>query len=217
MRYALAAGMLMLGTTACGASREHSSTPCPGAVRGTVSLARHVSANSLWGVAALGKSDAWAVGARYFPSGRFRALTEHWDGQRWKVVPNPAGTAGQTTSNLDAVAIGAPDDAWAVGHWSPATHVPREYGLIEHWNGAHWTVVPGPRPCGRTSELTAVAAISPTAAWAIGFGYAGARLVSVFMGWDGARWRYLPSPFGAPGVSLTAISAQDIWLVGSAG
>jgi len=210
----------MLAASACAVSREHAATPCPagsGAGHGTVSLAPHVSANSLWGVAALDESDAWAVGGRYFPSGRFRALIEHWDGQSWKVVPNPAGIGGQITSNLDAVAIDAPDDAWAVGRWSPATHVPREYGLIEHWNGAHWTVVPGPSPCGRTSELTAVAAISPNAAWAIGFGYTGARPVTVFMGWDGTRWRYLPSPGGGFGGGLTAISARDIWLVGGAG
>jgi hypothetical protein len=144
-------------------------------------------------------------------------LIEHWDGQSWKVVPNPAGIGGQITSNLDAVAIDAPDDAWAVGHWTPATHVPREYGLIEHWNGAKWTVMPGPSPCGRTSELTAVAAISPTAAWAVGFGYTGARQVTVFMGWDGIKWRYLPTPVGAAYGRLTAMSAHDIWLVGWAG
>jgi hypothetical protein len=94
---------------------------------------------------------------------------------------------------LAAVAIDAPDDAWAVGGWSPKEHNAPSYPLIEHWNGTTWSLVPAPRSPGYTTELTAVAAISPTVAWAIGFGAANGRQVAVFMGWDGTRWRYLPS------------------------
>jgi hypothetical protein len=109
----------------------------------------------------------------------------------------------------------APDDAWAVGDWSPIEHNAPSYELLEHWNGAKWTLVPGPRSRGHVTDvnLTAVAAISPTAAWAIGYGTAGDRQVTVFMGWDGTRWRYLPSPGGQVG-GLAAVSAHDIWVVG---
>jgi hypothetical protein len=68
---------------------------------------------------------------------------------------------------LAAVAIDAPDDAWAVGGWSPIEHNAPSYPLIEHWNGTTWSLVPAPRSPGYATELTAVAAISPTAAWAI--------------------------------------------------
>jgi len=116
------------------------------------------------------------------------------------------------------VAIDAPDDAWAVGEWSPIAHNAPSYGLIEHWNGAKWTVVPVPQQGDYTTALTGVAAISPTAAWAIGFAStARGRRVTVFMGWDGRRWRYLPSPVGNFTGGLAAISARDIWLVGEEG
>ena len=153
------------------------------------------------------------------PKGTY-PLTEHWDGQRWTAVPcpSPGSAAEPTRSVLAAVAIDAPDDAWAVGEWSPIAHVPRSYGLIEHWNGAKWTLVPVPRRRGYTAELTGVAAISPTAAWAIGFAStARGRQVTVFMGWDGSRWRYLPRPVGNSPGGLAAISASDIWLVGEEG
>jgi hypothetical protein len=116
---------------------------------------------------------------------------------------------------LAAVAIDAPDDAWAVGQWSPIEHVPPTYPLIEHWNGAKWTLVPVPSSGGHVTDLdlTAVAAISPTAAWAIGEGVAGGHFVTVFMGWNGTRWRYLPSP-GTDLGGLAVISARDIWVVG---
>jgi hypothetical protein len=146
-------------------------------------------------------------------------LTEHWDGKRWTAVPcpSPGSTADPTRSSLNAVAIDAPDDAWAVGQWSPLKHVPPSYPLIEHWNGAKWSLVPAPRSRGYTTSLTAVAAISPTAAWAIGEGVAGGHFVPVFMGWNGTRWRYLPSPVGNGPGGLAAVSARDIWLVGEEG
>jgi hypothetical protein len=227
-RFRLAASMTavaaVLGTgCATAGSAGHGpgpASPAPSpAVTGTVS-APSGGAESLYAVAALGESDAWAVGThRPLPTGIY-PLTEHWDGKRWTQVPcpSPGSTAEPTRSSLDAVAIDTPDDAWAVGEWSPIEHVPPSYPLIEHWNGAKWTVVRGPSPVGRTTELTAVAAISPTAAWAIGFASTAAgRRVTVFMGWNGTRWRYLPSPVGNSPGGLAAISARDIWLVGEEG
>jgi hypothetical protein len=98
-------------------------------------------------------------------------------------------------------------------------HVPRFHALIEHWNGADWSILPAPRSGGRSTVLglTAVAAISPTAAWALGSGTAGGRPVPVFMRWDGTRWRYLPGPAGTGLTGLAVISARDIWVVGTTG
>ncbi|MGN6796057.1 MAG: hypothetical protein ACTHJW_27040, partial [Streptosporangiaceae bacterium] len=144
-------------------------------------------------------------------------MTEHWDGQRWTAVPcpSPEGPGTPSRSGLAAVAIDAPDDAWAVGGWSPIEHAAPSYPLIEHWNGVKWTLVPVPNSRGYTTSLTAVAAISPTAAWALGYGTADGRQVPVFMGWDGTRWQYLPSPVGTLVSGLAVISARDIWVVGA--
>src|SRR5215475_6952811 len=175
-------------------------------------------AESVDAIAALGESDAWVVGwHRPLPSGTY-TLTKHWDGRRWRAVPSPSpgGPGEPTRSSLNAVSVDAPNDAWAVGSWSPIEHVPPSYPLIEHWNGAKWTLVPVPSSGGRITGLglTAVAAVSPTAAWAIGSGYVGVRSVSVFLRWNGTRWRYLPSPSGTDVSGPAVISAHDIWVVG---
>src|SRR4029077_4207977 len=84
-----------------------------------------------------GESDAWVVGTHTpRPTGIY-PLTQHWNGPRWSAVPcpRPGGTADPVRSSLNAVAIDAPDDAWAVGSWSPIEHVPPSYPLIEHWDG----------------------------------------------------------------------------------
>ena len=76
--------------------------------------------------------------------------------------------------------------------------------------------MPGPSPGGHATEPDAVAAISPTVAWATGLGTVGGHQITVFMRWDGTRWRYLPSPAGTVG-GLAVISARDIWVVGAKG
>src|SRR5215468_9932120 len=159
-----------------------------GAGQRPASAASSPAADSLWAVAALGRSDAWAVGTRELgsDSGVKLTLTEHWDGQSWKVVPSPSpeGIGEQTASILGAVSMASPNDVWAVGSRSPAStdpqKIPPSHGLIEHWNGATWTVVPGPRSGGHTTGLTQVAAISRTAAWAIGNGTVGGHYATVF-------------------------------------
>src|SRR5215472_7586489 len=187
-------------TTGSAGAGHRPASPAPSPAANGPGHGRSDGAESLYAVAALGESDAWAVGTHTpLPRGIY-PLTEHWDGERWRVVPcpSPGGIGKPTRSSLEAVAIDAPDDAWAVGKWSPIEHVPPSHGLIEHWNGAKWTLVPVPSPGGRITDLAlaAVVAVSPTAAWAIGEGVAGGHFVTVFMGWDGTRWRYLPSPAG---------------------
>ena len=221
MRYALAAGMLMLAVPACAVSRQPSA-PAPSAAGTDAGSAPSGGDGGFSAIAALGESDAWAVGTHTpLPKGIY-PLTEHWDGKSWTAVPcpSPGGTRKPVRSHLEAVAIDAPDDAWAVGGWSPIEHAAPVYGLIEHWNGTKWSTIPAPRSRVYTTigGLSAVAAISPTAAWALGGGTtAGGRTVSVFMRWDGTRWRYLPSPAGTDLTGMAVISAHDIWVVGTKG
>ena len=218
MRFALAAGMLMLAVSACAVSRQPPARAPAASPAGTdAGSAPSGGPGGIAAVAALSESDAWAVGVHEpLPRGIY-PLTWHWNGKSWTVVPcpSPRGTGKPVRSELVAVAIDAPDDAWAVGDWSPIErHAPR-YALIEHWNGAKWSIVPAPRSPGHTTTggIIAVAAISPTAAWAFGDGG--------IIRWDGTRWRFLTRPprrgLGTELTGMAVISARDIWMVGTKG
>lgn len=99
-------------------------------------------------------------------------------------------------------------DVWAVGDSGG------NYPIIEHWDGSRWSLLQQRRIDG---VLSAVAAISPTDAWAAGDLGDGSDSRPLFENWDGSRWRAVSAP--SPGVytnltGLTAISPNDIWAVG---
>ncbi len=82
-----------------------------------------------------------------------------------------------------------------------------------HFDGTAWTAFSVPYP----NCLSGVAAISPTDAWAVGF--VGAYNQTIFR-WNGTQWSLFPGPVFGPGdestlVSITAISANDIWAAGT--
>ncbi|HEX6798026.1 MAG TPA: hypothetical protein VF116_09980, partial [Ktedonobacterales bacterium] len=174
----------------------------PSASPGTLS-------NRLAGVAAITPNDAWAVG-----SSANGALTEHWNGAGWSVIPSANATA--VDNRLNAVAAASSSDVWAVGAaWDSQTYT---QPLAEHWNGASWTVAPGPAvtsPGG--AELRAAAAISSGDVWA--GGVAGTPLLEH---WTGSAWSIVPSPTAINGSSLdafgingiSAVSSKDVWAVG---
>src|ERR1022692_3829593 len=119
------------------------------------------AASGLKGAAAISSTDAWAVGTGYHPQhgNSNQALTEHWDGRRWKVVPSANSNMVESLSGVAAVST---NDVWAVGV--------QYYGgpfesLIEHWNGARWTIVPSPNPSSGVF-LSGVAAVSASDVWA---------------------------------------------------
>ena len=107
----------------------------------------------LWGASALTTSDVWAVGAQVGANGRFETLIEHFDGQRWSVVPSP--NPGRSGNNLYAVSAVEADDVWAVGQQNGASGP--DQALIEHWDGTRWSVVPSPTHGGASAALYGVA------------------------------------------------------------
>ncbi len=162
----------------------------------------------------------WAVGV-----GRnLSQLIEHWDGERWRVMPAPL-----SGGIVHAVVARTPQDAWAVG---TRKRGPGFGTLIEHWNGKKWTIVASPSPPvargqGRDAILEAVTAISPTDVWA-----AGNSIIAVpakasrtlIEHWDGRRWTIVPSPNVTSGgvtndflFSVSGSRRDDVWAVGSWG
>lgn len=127
--------------------------------------------------------------------------------------PGPAGLA--------AVAATAGNDAWAVGSYLNGTGAHRT--LIGHWNGTAWKVVPSPDPAGGaspTDTLAAVAALSRTNAWAVGFSEKTTTdFRTLIEHWNGSTWSVVASPNTGSGANtlaaIAAVNASDIWAVGA--
>ncbi len=94
----------------------------------------------LTSVSALSSHDVWAVGYTYTSDGDGRpdrAIIEHWNGHRWRIVPCPH--PGLTFDRLDGVSADSAGDAWAVGTFG--SDVYRRLGtmMMVHWDGTQWT------------------------------------------------------------------------------
>jgi hypothetical protein len=183
--------------------------------------------SALNGVAAISPSDVWAVGGRLSFGVGAGALTMHWDGTTWSVVPivQPADTG---SINLNGVAATTSHDVWAVGQ-RQADPEQLTQPLVGHWDGASWhlvTSLPLPQSSAPTRGgfLNAVTRIPGTnQLWAVG-GWSQwvttAPPQPLIERWDGATWQIVtspPSPGGAMGGSwygVVALSATNAWAVG---
>jgi hypothetical protein len=119
----------------------------------------------LYGVAASGPSDVWAVGSGQVDNAHGQ-LIMHWDGTRWSVVPGKSIPAWNY-ANLSSVSVRASNDVWVVGSGAPLNKTESDM-LIEHWDGATWSTAQTPRPGLVNNELHGVVAVSSTDVWAVG-------------------------------------------------
>jgi len=98
-----------------------------------------------------------------------------------------------------------------------------DQGLIEHWDGTAWSIVPNPKapsPGGRC--LAGVSCLSATSCWASGTttNSGGTSGPSLMERWNGSVWVVVPSatPVGVTGTilsSVTCLDAAECWTVGS--
>ena len=178
--------------------------------------------NQLLGVDAVSENDVWAVGWAQDPNGPQyvkRTLIQHFDGSSWNIVPSP-NPRNDIDSQLHAVSGVARNDVWAVGSSHNGTLPSRS--LIQHWDGAQWNIVTSPSPDKQFNELRGVAALSANNVWAVGY-RGGTKsetpIETLILHWDGGSWRQIASPNVSGGANqlfgVTAISADDIWAVGS--
>lgn len=174
-------------------------SPSPGTYNGNV----------LNAVSAVSSNDVWAVG--WYQSGptgqEGGALTMHWDGTSWTVIPNPSRWT------LHGVAAISSNDVWAVGEQS-----------ILHWDGTSWSTVSFPPPPGDSYQiLRGISAVSANDIWAVGYSqsayFYGYRYAPLTYHWDGYRWSLVPNAGGLDEFlhAVTAIAANDAWAVGDNG
>lgn len=168
----------------------------------------------LWGASALTHTDAWVVG-----SNGGSGVIEHWDGNSWSFVPSPQ--PGNYANNLDGIAALSSSDVWAVGshqNYKGMYQEPQKT-LVEHWDGASWSVIASPNVGTFYNSLSAVTALAPNDIWAVGAqGNLQGHFKTLIEHWDGTHWSVVHSPNAgtyANGLSaVTALSSSDIWAVG---
>ena len=175
--------------------------------------------STLNAIAATSPTNAWAVGTSYNGTA-VQTLVLHWNGTKWSTVasPNPSCPSGL---NLDAAAATSSTNAWAVGDCDTET---ASQTLVLHWNGTKWTRVASPSPScpGGGVDLNGVAALSSTAAWAVGDCDTSSGVQTVILQWNGTAWKRVasPDPGGSRGSALSAVAASssaNAWAVGDYG
>jgi len=168
----------------------------------------------LLGVSAATPSDVWAVGVARPTAGPARTLIEHWQGERWRVVPSPDSPPGD--GFLNAVVGLSGSDAWAVGLSRTSGGSART--LILHWDGRRWGVIPSPNAGPGDNALVAVAAASERDVWAVGYHDSGSVYRSLIEHWNGDRWTVVTLPLlGGGGDGLNAVDVSGpgvVWAVG---
>jgi hypothetical protein len=165
--------------------------------------------NSFNAVTRPATNDGWAGGYRInYPSpNRNQILLEHWNGTSWSVRATPA-TAGPD-SQIQGMASTGKDDVWAVGTTGDFLGGTSQTFAM-HWNGSSWALVP--TPSFTSAALQAVAARSPSDAWASGGNDAGGLLEH----WDGSTWSAVAGAPGSGDLSDVALVPHgSVWAVGT--
>jgi hypothetical protein len=165
-------------------------------------------ADTLAGVSCADAEHCWAVGyAGAADANTAQPLLEAYDGTGWTVVdgpPTPDAAAGGVSA-LDAVTCVTADDCWAVGTDSPA-----DSGLIEHYDGTGWSVVPDVAGSGTGASLMGVTCVGAGDCWAVGD--------DVVVHYDGTAWSTVSTPLTGtafPGLLAVACASSDeCWAVG---
>jgi hypothetical protein len=169
--------------------------------------------NSLYGVAAIGPRNVWAVGQRIGGSDPDQALIEHWDGHAWSVVPSP--THGTASAALYGVG-GDSDRVWAVGE----TVDPRQGGrpLVETFDEGVWRTV-GVAPISSPWATLWSVTVSDDTVWTVGNAFAVAKgdFVVLAMRQTDAEFRRSNAPNPSAGVDILssiASAGNTLWSVG---
>jgi hypothetical protein len=109
------------------------------------------SAWQLSAVSADSASDVWATGYVTSADGSQHAIVEHFNGTSWSLTQAPDLGTSYVYNGFNTVLAISAANVWAIGQSSTGnqTSVP----LVEHFDGATWTVQPAPST-GSNSDLS---------------------------------------------------------------
>ena len=173
--------------------------------------------NLLRSVACTSASDCWAVGS-YSDGTVYQTLVQHWDGERWSIVPS-ANTSAAQYNYLVGVACSGSNDCWAIGGFNNGA---AEQTLIQRWNGTSWALVDSPNTSAtEQNTLRGVACVSASDCWAVGSSINAdtGSDETLVQRWNGVAWEIVSSPNSLLGSGsrlrgVTCSSASDCWAVG---
>lgn len=175
------------------------------------------AANDIWAVGSGAVSVAGGCGVGN------SVVIEHWDGSQWTGVTPAIPPNQQGQFSLAGVAAVSPSNVWAVGGevTYDAQNGPQVAQVIEHWDGARWSLA-SIAPVNSVYGLLGVAASEGTA-FTVGQHHdangAGPTLVEQLSG--GATWSPVASP--SPGtvdnrlLAVAGVSSSNAWAVGESG
>lgn len=181
--------------------------------------------NVLAAITANSPTDIWAVGDKVAPGVPVETLVEHFDGVKWSVVPSPNvfSTGSQNQNVLMSVKAVSATDVTAAGFVLDANNQ-RELTMIQHWDGAVWSIVDSPNQSsspGTLNTLHSITAISSTDMYAAGFfanSASGGQQRTFVVHFDGNEWSIVPTPTRGLAQQLNGIFAipggTDVWSVG---
>ncbi|MEU4218042.1 hypothetical protein [Actinoplanes sp. NPDC026623] len=178
--------------------------------------------NELRDVDATSATNAWAVGYANGDSGvnglPRNTLAMRWNGSSWSVIATPQ--PGTNVRQLYGVKAFSTGEAWSVG-WYYDTNFHGE-ALMLHWSGSTWTQVAVPGPGTSGNSLEGIAGSAPNDVWAVGYytdsGENGVLGHPFALHYNGTSWTPAEMPESGTGTflhSVAALSANDVWAVGS--
>ena len=192
----------------------------PGSNPGTIA---NVTFNNALG--AVSATDIWAAGA-FSSGGSDQTLTERWDGSSWTAIASPNPDVGHNDFWGLSVVPGATMDAnniWAVGNSTDSFNV--EHTMAAQYNGTNWVLTATGNVGAGNNSLRAVAAISSSDIWAVGFSRPDNNTATnhqpLIEHYNGTSWSVVSSPAPPIGddelIAVAATAPNDVWAVGIQG
>lgn len=161
-------------------------------------------------IVATGRSNAWAVGARFRRDGTWiGAIAAHWNGSRWRLASLPVHRFVPET-----VAASSATNVWIFGFRITPVGDTTGVGVALHLVGGKWQSVPLPPDAGDTwDDSSALQAVifSPGQVWLSGGVQAAPAggLQTQMWQWTGSNW----AETTVPGIltSLSGSSVGNMW------
>ena len=154
------------------------------------------------GLAVAPSGDVWAVGA----SGRVLRAS----GGAWRQASVTRDSVREV--DLEAIAMEAPDDGWAVGGYGGGDGGVGDRTALFHYSGGAWMVDHEPLAAVTMGALFGVAMVSPDDGWAVG-----GTSQSLILRYHAGLWAPLTKiwPDGLRAIAM--ISPREGWAVGQEG